>query len=137
LEKWNLQRLSILGFRDDRSIQRTLLSLGRPFPAEPRRVALATIFGAINSDVIVPAATAAILGGVSLSGGTGRPLGIAIGMLVLGVLHAGFNALGAPPYANEIAMGAVLLVVAIADGPYLLRRVRMARLRITKARQNG
>ena len=28
-------------------------------------------------------------------------------------------------------------VVAIADGPYLLRRVRMARLRITKARQNG
>ena len=58
-------------------------------------------------------------------------------MLILGVLHAGFNALGAPPYANEIAMGAVLLVVAIADGPYLLRRVRMARLRITKARQNG
>jgi hypothetical protein len=51
--------------------------------------------------------------------------------------HAGFNALGAPPYANEIAMGAVLLVVAIADGPYLLRRVRMARLRITKARQSG
>lgn len=100
-------------------------------------MALATIFGAINSDVIVPAATAAILGGVSLSGGTGRPLGIAIGMLILGVLHAGFNALGAPPYANEIAMGAVLLVVAIADGPYLLRRVRMARLRITKARQNG
>jgi hypothetical protein len=41
------------------------------------------------------------------------------------------------PYANEIAMGAVLLVVAIADGPYLLRRVGMARLRITKARQNG
>lgn len=78
------------------------------------------------SDVIVPAATAAILGGVSLSGGTGRPLGIALGMLVLGVLHAGFNALGAPPYVNEIAMGAVLLAVAIADGPHLLRRVRMA-----------
>jgi ribose/xylose/arabinose/galactoside ABC-type transport system permease subunit len=79
------------------------------------------------SDVIVPAATAAILGGVSLSGGTGRPLGIAIGMLVLGALHAGLNALGAPPYAEEIAMGAVLLAVAIADGPLLLRRVRMAR----------
>ena len=78
------------------------------------------------SDVIVPAATAAILGGVSLSGGTGRPLGIALGMLVLGVLHAGFNALGAPPFVNEIAMGAVLLAVAIADGPHLTRRVRMA-----------
>jgi ribose/xylose/arabinose/galactoside ABC-type transport system permease subunit len=79
------------------------------------------------SDVIVPAATAAILGGVSLSGGTGRPLGIAMGMLVLGALHAGLNALGAPPYAEQIAMGAVLLVVAVADGPLLLRRVRMAR----------
>lgn len=79
------------------------------------------------SDVIVPAATAAILGGVSLSGGTGRPLGIAIGTLVLGALHAGLNALGAPPYAEQIAMGAVLLAVAVADGPLLLRRVRMAR----------
>lgn len=78
------------------------------------------------SDVIVPAATAAILGGVSLSGGTGRPLGIATGMLVLGVLHAGFNALGAPPYVEEIAMGAVLMAVAVADGPLLLRRLRTA-----------
>ena len=33
------------------------------------------------SDVIVPAAAAAILGGVSLAGGTGRPLGIAMGVL--------------------------------------------------------
>jgi ribose/xylose/arabinose/galactoside ABC-type transport system permease subunit len=89
------------------------------------------------SDVIVPAATAAILGGVSLSGGTGRPLGIAIGMLVLGVLHAGFNALGAPPYVNEIAMGAVLLVVAIADGPHLMRRVRLALRLLIRAGQNG
>jgi hypothetical protein len=40
-------------------------------------------------------------------------------------------------YANEIAMGAVLLMVAIADGPYLLRRIRMARRRLTRARQIG
>jgi Ribose/xylose/arabinose/galactoside ABC-type transport systems, permease components len=44
------------------------------------------------SDVIVPAAAAAILGGVSLAGGTGRPLGIAVGVLSLAVLRAGFNA---------------------------------------------
>jgi ribose/xylose/arabinose/galactoside ABC-type transport system permease subunit len=79
------------------------------------------------SDVIVPAAAAAILGGVSLAGGTGRPLGIAIGVLVLGVLRSGLNAIGAPPYANEISMGAVLMVVAIADGPYLMRRIRQMR----------
>jgi ribose/xylose/arabinose/galactoside ABC-type transport system permease subunit len=76
------------------------------------------------SDVIVPAAAAAILGGVSLAGGTGRPLGIALGVVVLGVLRSGLNAIGAQPYVNEITMGAVLMTVAIADGPYLMRRLR-------------
>jgi ribose/xylose/arabinose/galactoside ABC-type transport system permease subunit len=75
------------------------------------------------SDVIVPAAAAAILGGVSLAGGTGRPLGIAMGVLSLAVLRAGFNAVGAPPYVNEVAMGAILLIVAVLDGPYLTRRL--------------
>ena len=82
------------------------------------------------SDVIVPAAAAAILGGVSLGGGTGRPLGIATGVLILAVLRSGLNAVGAPPYVNDIAMGAILLTVAILDGPYLMRRLgRTARTR--------
>ena len=75
------------------------------------------------SDVIVPAAAAAILGGVSLAGGTGRPLGIAIGVLSLAMLRAGFNAVGAPPYVNQIAMGGILLTVAVLDAPYLARRL--------------
>ncbi|HEY7663129.1 MAG TPA: ABC transporter permease [Xanthobacteraceae bacterium] len=79
------------------------------------------------SDVIVPAAAAAILGGVSLAGGTGRPLGIAVGVLSLALLRAGFNAIGAPPYANEIAMGAILLLVAVLDGAHLARRLAWLR----------
>ena len=80
------------------------------------------------SDVLVPAAAAAILGGVSLGGGSGRPLGIAIGVLILAVLRSGLNAVEAPPFVNDIAMGAILLSVAILDGPYLMRRVgRVAR----------
>ncbi|MGA7488677.1 MAG: ABC transporter permease [Xanthobacteraceae bacterium] len=79
------------------------------------------------SDVIVPAAAAAILGGVSLAGGTGRPLGIAVGVLSLAVLRAGFNAIGAPPYVNEIAMGGILLIVAVLDGAYLARRLAWLR----------
>lgn len=75
------------------------------------------------SDVLVPAAAAAILGGVSLGGGTGRPLGIATGVLILAVLRSGLNAVGAPPFVNDIAMGAILLTVAILDGPYLMRRL--------------
>jgi len=73
------------------------------------------------ADVIAPAAAGAILGGVSLGGGTGRPLGIAAGALTLAVLRSGLNAVGAPPFVNDIAMGAVLLTVAVLDGPDLAR----------------
>jgi ribose/xylose/arabinose/galactoside ABC-type transport system permease subunit len=76
------------------------------------------------SDVLVPAVTGAILGGVSLGGGTGRPLGIAAGVLSLSVLRSGLNAIGAPPFANDIAIGAILLAVAVLDGPYFARRAR-------------
>jgi ribose/xylose/arabinose/galactoside ABC-type transport system permease subunit len=79
------------------------------------------------SDVIASAAAGAILGGVSLGGGTGRPLGIAAGALTLAVLRAGLNAVGAPPFVNDITIGAVLLAVAFLDGPYLARRLTSAR----------
>jgi ribose/xylose/arabinose/galactoside ABC-type transport system permease subunit len=46
-----------------------------------------------------------------------------MGVLSLAVLRAGFNAVGAPPYVNEVAMGAILLIVAVLDGPYLTRRL--------------
>jgi ribose/xylose/arabinose/galactoside ABC-type transport system permease subunit len=82
------------------------------------------------SDVLVPATAAAILGGVSLGGGTGRPLGIATGVLILAVLRSGLNAVGAPPFVNDIAMGAMLVTVAILDGPYLMRRVNWATRRV-------
>ena len=75
------------------------------------------------SDVIAPAAAAAILGGVSLAGGSGRPLGIAFGVLTLAVLRSGLNAVGAPPFVNDITIGAILLTVAILDAPYLARRL--------------
>jgi ribose/xylose/arabinose/galactoside ABC-type transport system permease subunit len=74
------------------------------------------------SDVIPPAAAAAILGGVSLAGGAGRPLGIAIGVLILGIVRAGLNALGSPPFVNDICLGAILIAVGLLDGPYVVRR---------------
>jgi ribose/xylose/arabinose/galactoside ABC-type transport system permease subunit len=82
------------------------------------------------SDVIAPAAAGAILGGVSLGGGSGRPLGILAGALILAVLRSGLNAVGAPPFVNDIAMGAVLFAVAVLDGPYLARRLIAARQRL-------
>lgn len=78
------------------------------------------------ADVLVPAITAAILGGVSLAGGVGNPLGLAAGVITLSLLRSGFNALGVPPYVNDVASGLILFAVAIADAPYLLRRLMAA-----------
>jgi len=87
------------------------------------------------SDVLVPATAAAILGGVSLGGGAGGPLGVAAGVMVLSVLRAGVNAIGAPPFVNDLTIGGVLLVVAIIDGPELARR--LAELRKPFARPSS
>jgi ribose/xylose/arabinose/galactoside ABC-type transport system permease subunit len=74
------------------------------------------------SDVLVPAAAAAILGGVSLAGGSGTPFGIVAGILTLTVLRSGLNAVAAPPFAHDLATGLILFAVAVFDAPYLWRR---------------
>ena len=76
------------------------------------------------SDILVPAAAAAIIGGVSLGGGTGRPLGIAIGVLTLAVLRSGLNALGLSPFVTDVMTGGILLSVAILDAPGFARFAR-------------
>jgi ribose/xylose/arabinose/galactoside ABC-type transport system permease subunit len=81
------------------------------------------------SDVLAPAAAGAIIGGVSLVGGRGRPLGIAAGVLVICLLRSGLNAAGASSHIHDIATGFILLAVAIADAPDLQRRLTEWRLR--------
>src|SRR5262245_2535683 len=78
-------------------------------------------------DALVPATAAAIIGGVSLSGGRGTPVGIAGGVLVLAVLRSGLTAIGVPPYVHDIVTGGVLLAVALLDAPELQRRLRALR----------
>ena len=75
------------------------------------------------ADTLVPAAAAAIIGGVSLSGGKGTPIGIAGGVLVLAVLRSGLTAIGVPPYVHDIVTGGVLLAVALLDAGDLERRL--------------
>lgn len=76
-----------------------------------------------SADILVVAVAAVILGGVSLSGGIGRPLGIAAGVLVLSILRAGLTTLGVAPFVHDIVTGLILLVVAIVDGEYLRMRL--------------
>ncbi len=79
------------------------------------------------SDVLVPATAAAIIGGVSLGGGKGRPLGIACGVLTLSLLRSGMSALGAAPFVLDTVTGSVLLVVAVLDAPRFLTQIRSMR----------
>lgn len=75
------------------------------------------------SNTLIPAAAAAIIGGVSLRGGRGNPIGIAGGVLVLSALQSGLTALGVDPFVQDIVTGGVLLAVGIADGGDLRRRL--------------
>ena len=90
---------------------------------------LATASGVALTDALVPATAAAIIGGVSLAGGRGTPIGIAGGVLVLSLLRAGLNAIGTQPSVQDIVTGGVLLVVALADAPDLGRRLFALRAR--------
>ncbi|MDB5406100.1 MAG: hypothetical protein JWL84_1012 [Rhodospirillales bacterium] len=84
---------------------------------------LATASGVALTDALVPATAAAIIGGVSLTGGKGTPIGIIGGVLVLSLLRAGLNAIGTQPSVQDIVTGGVLLIVALADAPDLSRRL--------------
>lgn len=69
--------------------------------------------------------TAVILGGVAFSGGAGRPLGIVIGVVTIGILNAGLVFEGMDDWYQDIAKGAILLLALGADQ---LREVRRAHI---------
>jgi hypothetical protein len=56
--------------------------------------------------MLLSATTAAILGSVSPSGGTGGPIGIALGAMTFAVLLAGLHGRRASPAMHDILIGA-------------------------------
>lgn len=89
------------------------------------------------ADVLAPAAAAAIVGGVSVVGGRGSPMGIAAGVLTLCILRSGLSAIGVPPFVHDLVTGAILLGIAILDAPDLARRVTTWRLERAERRQQA
>ena len=80
------------------------------------------------ADVLAPAAAAAIVGGVSVVGGRGSPMGIAAGVLTLCILRSGLSSIGVAPHVHEIVTGAILVIIAVLDAPDLTRRITTWRL---------
>jgi ribose/xylose/arabinose/galactoside ABC-type transport system permease subunit len=89
------------------------------------------------SDVLAPAAAAAIVGGVSVVGGRSNALGIAAGVLTLCVLRSGLSAIGEPPYIHDLITGIILLTIAVLDAPDLLRRFQAWRLDMIERRDEA
>ena len=82
----------------------------------------------IGVDVLTFSATAALIGGVSLSGGKGGAVGIAAGVLSLSVLQEILAILRSPDYVSSLITGGLLLVVTIVWAPDLTRWFRTTRI---------
>lgn len=65
---------------------------------------------------------AAVLGGASLTGGTGSVGGVMLGILLLAMLRNGLNLLGVSPYFFQILLGIVILASATMTGLKARRR---------------
>lgn len=73
------------------------------------------------------AVTAALIGGVALTGGVGSGLGIAAGALTLSLLQELFSVLATPQYVSSIVYGSLLLIATIIAAPELAARWRSLR----------
>jgi len=61
------------------------------------------------------AIAAAVIGGVSLSGGKGSIIGAFFGVLLLGVISNGLNIIGVNPYLQELILGAIIVIAVVAS----------------------
>lgn len=59
------------------------------------------------------AIAAVVIGGTSLSGGTGGVVGTIVGVLIIGVLRNGLNLIGVSPFLQAVIIGSVI-VLAVA-----------------------
>jgi ribose transport system permease protein len=58
---------------------------------------------------------AVVIGGASLSGGSGTILGSMIGALLMAVLANGCTLVGVPTYVQEILVGAIIVIAVALD----------------------
>lgn len=79
-------------------------------------LSLASASATTGSTLMLQAVSAAIVGGVSLAGGSGKPLGVMLGTLVLATLNNGLSLIGFGATGVLLSNGSVLLLVVLLDG---------------------
>lgn len=68
-----------------------------------------------GGQILLQGATAAIIGGVALTGGRGSVRGVAFGTLTLAILNNGLSSAGASGAAISLANGGMLLLIVFLD----------------------
>lgn len=99
---------------------------------------LVSYFGSARSDLgrdlLMPALTAAVLGGANIYGGSGSVLGTALAALLVGYLQQGLQMVGIPNQVSSALSGALLVVVVMGRSLSLHREwLRMAWRRVSRA----
>jgi ribose/xylose/arabinose/galactoside ABC-type transport system permease subunit len=121
----------VAGVRVDRLLVGVFVvsALGAALPGALLSYSLATASPTnIGFDVLTFSATAALIGGVSLSGGKGNTAGIAAGVLSLSVLQEILSVLRSPDYVQSLITGGLLLVVTIVWAPELSQWFKTTRV---------
>src|SRR5581483_11273128 len=85
---------------------------------------LTTATEALGFGMELSAIAAAVIGGVSLSGGVGSVFGPALGAFLLGAVLLGLTLLGISQYVQQIITGLILLAAVGYDRFLLIRRQR-------------
>lgn len=76
-------------------------------------------------DLLLTAASAALIGGIAMTGGRGTVLNVALGVLLVSLLSAGFADKGYQGYITQLATGGILLaVIGLEYGARQLREAR-------------
>ena len=58
---------------------------------------------------------AVVVGGSTLSGGSGKILGTLIGVFVISVIQNGMNLIGIESYTQQVVLGLVILIAVVID----------------------
>jgi ribose transport system permease protein len=109
----NIDRLRMLGY--------ILAGLLAGFGGVMQTARMDSATGGMGSEFLFPIMTAAILGGVSLSGGRGKIQNVLLAAVFLTTISNGLILLNVPIYAQKIISGSILILALSLDR---LRNVR-------------
>ncbi len=88
---------------------------------------------ALGTGMELTAIAAAVIGGVSLSGGVGSMFGPALGAFLLGAVLLGLTLMGVPQFVQQVLTGVILLAAVGYDRLLALRRQRRLAANLAEA----